>query len=190
MNRFAAFAFTGLLALLGFLSECASTEKRQPFPDNPDPAGARRLAGDWIFAMKGNDREIDGKLHFAYDGSFVTGSFTEIGGEAQPLSDIRVSKDAMAWKLAGERSVELLAGSFAEDGTLSGTMTRVRKHDEGSGSGDERSGTPGDASSSGYGGHGGHGRHGGGGHRSGGGEGHAVKWTAVPAPKAADEKHD
>ncbi|MGH9443681.1 MAG: hypothetical protein ACRD16_15565 [Thermoanaerobaculia bacterium] len=187
------FAVISLMGLLALIVGCASTEREKSLPDTPDPSGARRLARDWIFTMKAGPREIDGKLHFSYDGSFVTGSFTEIGGEVRRLSDIRVSKDRMVWKIDDGRGVEQLTGSFSEDGTLTGTMTRARKKEaesatdegnEGSAEGGSQEGMPGGEGSRGYGRGGNRGRHGGG---HGGGENRqrsSATWTAVPAPKA------
>ncbi len=118
MKVFAAAAFLGLLVLL---PGCASRDANSSLPETPDPAGARRLAaGDWVFTMKVGDREIDGKLHFSYDSSLLTGSLTDIGGGVRELSDIRVSKDRVAWKIAEDRTTEQIKGSFAEDGSLSG----------------------------------------------------------------------
>ena len=176
-----------LAFLILVLGACASSDARRdardPFPETPDPAGARRLAGDWVFSMKVADHEIDGKLHFSYDGTFLAGSFTDMSGVVLPLADIRASKDRMAWKLADDRGTEQLAGSFAGDGTLSGTMTRVRRREskpqgDASGEGD----TPPDEPPRG---HGGGRHHGGGGHgggRSGGAS--SAKWSAVPAAKS------
>jgi hypothetical protein len=182
MKALAAAASLGFLVLI---SGCASRDAATGFPETPDPAAARRLAGDWVFTMKTADREIDGRLHFSYDGSFVSGSFTEMGGDVREISDVRVSKDRMAWKIAGDRATEQLTGSFSGDGSLSGQMTLVRKHESGD-EGNEQAPQDG-GSRGGYGHGGGHGRHGGGGgaHRSG--ERSPAKWTAVPAPKAGGD---
>lgn len=177
------------LALSIFLAACASRDAGGPFPDTPDPAGARRLARDWVFTMKDGDHEIDGKLHFSYDGTYLMGTFTDMGGAARQLTEIRASKDRVAWKLADERAAELLTGAFAEDGTLSGTMTRIRKTEsEGEGNGGGGSAGPaGEQPRDGY-GHGG-GHHHGGGHGGGRSRGNAsAKWSAVPAPKEGGQK--
>ena len=180
------------LAVFLLIPACASRDTRRnardPFPDTPDPAGARRLAGDWVFTMKTADHEIDGKLHFSYDGTFLAGTFTDMAGTVRQLAEIRASKDRMAWKLADDRGAELFAGSFADDGTLSGAMTRIRKRDsqssddQGSDSSGGSDNPPADQPQGGRGHGGGHHRGGGshGGTRSSGG----AKWSAVPAPKA------
>lgn len=184
----AAAALAGLLLIAACASRDARRNARDPFPDPPDPAGARRLAGDWVFAMKAADHEINGKLHFSYDGTFVTGTFTDMAGTVRPLAEIRASKDRMAWKLADDRGAELFIGSFADDGTLSGAMTRVRKGDSQSSDdqgGDSGSGSDTPPAEQPPGGRG----HGGGHHRGGGSHGGtrsrgSAKWSAVPAPKA------
>jgi hypothetical protein len=173
-----------LASLILVIAACASRDARGPFPDTPDPAGARRLAGDWVFAMKVADHEIDGKLHFAYDGTYVTGSFTDMSGAVRQVTEIQASKDRVAWKLADDHGAEQLTGSFSDDGTLSGTMTRSRKRDsEGEGETSGGSENPaGEQPRGGY-GHGGGHHHGGGGHGGGRSSGNA-KWSAVPAAKA------
>jgi hypothetical protein len=176
------------------LSACASQQPvkaARSLPATPDPAGAKKLSGDWVFAMKVGDRDVDGKLHFTDDGGAVAGSFTATGGESIDLADIRVSKDEFAWTIPGDRGTEVLTGAFASDGTLSGKMTFVRKHSSGepSGGGSEgEGGAGGESPGSGYGGGGGghHGHHGarGSGNRSGGSR--TATWTAVPAPKDSE----
>jgi hypothetical protein len=175
------------IAVSLFLAACASRDAATAFPETPDPAGARRLAGDWVFAMNSGDREIDGKLHFAYDGTFVSGTFTEVGSDARPISDVRVSRDRVAWKVEVGRATEAFTGALDSDGSLDGQMTVARNH-----------GSPGDGEEpapesqrppGGHGSGGGHGRHGGAGagHRSGART--SAKWTAVPAARAgADSK--
>jgi uncharacterized membrane protein YgcG len=178
----------GAIPVFLLLSACASRDAAIAFPETPDPAGARRLEGDWILAMKTGDREIDAKLHFAYDGTFVSGSFTEVGSNARPISDVRVSRDRMAWKIDRGRDVQEFSGSLDRDGSLSGQMTIARNHGS-TGDGEEPAPASG-RSSGGHGSGGGHGRHGGAG---GGGRRSTArapaKWTAVPAAKAgADSK--
>ena len=165
---------------------CASDDaSRRELPKGVDPAGARRLAGDWIFAMKAPEREIDGRLRFSWDGSILTGSFTEIGNDAREISDVRVSRDRLAWSIDGERSRQQFEGAFEPDGTLSGKMTRVRNRDAASEPSDAGEGAPPDSGSGGgYGRGGGRGHHGGG-HRSRGGGTSPAKWTAIPAPRDA-----
>jgi hypothetical protein len=192
MLRLSKFCAAAILAGLLLVPACASRDTRRnardPFPDTPDPAGARRLAGDWVFAMKTADHEIDGKLHFSYDGAFLTGAFTDMAGTVRQLAEIRTSKDRMAWKLPDDRGAEQFIGSFGDDGTLSGAMTRVRKRDSQSSDdqgGDSGSGSDNPPAEQPQGGHG----HGGGHHRGGGSHGGtrssgSAKWSAVPAPKA------
>jgi hypothetical protein len=187
------FPAVAILPLL-LISACATQEPvktAKALPETPDPAGAKRLSGDWVFAMKTGDREVDGKLHFSYDGRAVAGSFTAIDGNASELTDIRVSKDQFAWTIPGDRGTEILTGGFATDGTLSGRMAFIRKTREGSpeggGSSDGGGGSSGEGSGGGYGGGSGggrHGHHGGGSRRSGASR--SSTWTAVPAPKTSE----
>jgi len=175
----------GAIPVLLLLAACASREAATAFSETPDPAGARRIEGDWILAMKTVDREVDGKLHFAYDGTFVSGSFTEVGRDARPISDVRVSRNRVAWKIDGGRDVEEFSGSLASDGSLSGQMTIAR-----------RPASPGDGKEPApEGEHPGHGAGGGRGRRGASGGGHggdprtAAEWSAVPAPRpGADSK--
>jgi len=186
-----------LVATASFLllTACASqppVKAARSLPETPDPAGAKRLSGDWVFAMKVGERDVDGKLRFTYDGCAVAGSFTATGGESTALVDIRVSKDEVAWTIPGDRGTEVLTGAFASDGTLSGKMTFVRKHASGEasdgGASPGEGGASGESPGNGYGGGGGghHGRHGarGSGNRSGGSR--TATWTAVPAPKDSE----
>jgi hypothetical protein len=179
---------------LFLISACATQEPvktAKVLPETPDPAGAKRLAGDWVFAMKIGDREVDGKLRFSYDGRAVAGSFTTLDGNASELADIRVSKDQFAWTIPGDRGTEVLTGGFASDGTLSGKMAFVRRtrnaNPEGGGSSEGGGGSTGEGSGGGYGGGSGGGRHGhhGGGSRQNSG-GRTATWTAVPAPKVSE----
>jgi len=176
---------------LFLLPACASQEPvktARSLPETPDPAGAKRLSGDWVFAMKVGDRDVDGRLHFTWDRGAVAGSFTATGGETTELADIRVSKDEFAWTIPGERGTEVLTGAFASDGTLSGRMTFVRKHasggpPEGRESSDAGA-AGGEARGGGNGGGGGrHGHHGGRGGSARNGGSRTATWTAVPAPR-------
>jgi hypothetical protein len=188
------FAAGSVLCLL--LSACASqgpVETARSLPETPDPAGAKKLSGEWVFAMKVGDRDVDGKLHFSYDGASVAGSFMATGGESIELADIRVSKNEVAWTIPGERGTEVLTGAFASDGTLSGKMSFERKPGGGEppndgGSAGEGRGADGQAPG-GYGSGGGrHGHHGGAGGAHRGGGSRTGTWTALPAPK--DSEHD
>lgn len=173
-----------LLALI-VLAACASDDASRKLPKGVDPAGAKRLAGDWVLALKAPEREIDGRLRISWDGSILSGSFTEIGNDPRELSDIRVSKDRFAWSIAGDRATQQFSGGFETDGTLSGKMTRVRnRNSAGSEGSDSGEAPPPDSGSGGGYGRGG-GRHHGGGRGSRGNTASPAKWTAVPAPKDA-----
>ncbi len=189
------FSAAAVILPLLLIPACATQEPvktARSLPETPDPGGAKKLTGEWVFAMKVGDREVDGKLHFTYEGGSVAGSFTGTGGESTELADIRVSKDEFAWTIPGDRETEVLTGAFASDGTLSGKMALIRKQasgqsPDGGGSSGEGGGTGGQ-SPSGYGSGGGrHGHHGGGGGHRGNGS-RTATWTAVPAPK--DSEHD
>jgi hypothetical protein len=188
--------------LLGLSWGCASTDTTKTarsLPETPDPATAKRISGDWVYAMKNGDHEVDGKLHFTWDGTTISGSFTGLGGKPTDLADIRVSKDEVAWTIPGDRGAQVVVGEFQKDGTLAGKTSFARKSgtgESGAGEGSSGSGDDGTGSGSrgGYGGGGGGGYGGGGGHHGGrhGGQGGSRgnrspsgTWSAVPVPKDA-----
>ena len=202
MKRIAAIG----AVLLGFAWGCASTDTTKTarsLPETPDPATAKRIAGDWVYAMKSGDREVDGKLHFAWDGTTVSGNFTGLGGKPTDLADVRVWKDQVAWTIPGDRGTQMIVGEFQKDGTLAGKTSFARKARSGeggdstespdSGEGGSQGGNGG--TSGGYGGGGG-GYGGGGGHHGGGrhggsrggshGQSPSGTWSAVPVPKSPD----
>ncbi|HET7452790.1 MAG TPA: hypothetical protein VFL12_08625 [Thermoanaerobaculia bacterium] len=189
--------------LLGFAWGCASTDTTKTarsLPETPDPATAKRIAGDWVYAMKNGDHEVDGKLHFAWDGTTVSGNFTGLGGKPTDLADIRVWKDQVAWAIPGDRGTQVIVGEFQKDGTLAGKTRFARKtrNGEGGDSTEPDNGGSGDGSQGGSGG-GGSGGYvgGGGGHHEGGrrhggsrggshGQSPSGTWSAVPVPKSPD----
>ena len=189
MKRIAAIG----AVLLGFTWGCASTDTTKTarsLPETPDPATANRIAGDWVYAMKNGDREVDGKLHFAWDGTTVSGSFTGLGGKPTDLADLRVWKDQVAWTIPGDRGTQVIVGEFQKDGTLSGKTSFARKARNGEGESTPDSGGSEGGSQGGYGGGGG-GHHGGGGRHGGSrGASHSQSpsgtWSAVPVPKDAN----
>ena len=175
--RFLALAFI----VAGALSCASSSATSRSEEIGLDPAAARLLAGTWVFEMKTGDHTVDGKLRFSFDGTGITGAYIDSDATERPLSEIQIASGKVAWKMEGMRGMQLAAGKF-EDGSMSGTIKRIRTEDDSDSTSDNgnNSGFHG-GGGDGMGGHGGHGgRHGGG--RS---TPPTTKWTATKAPADA-----
>ncbi len=120
-------------------ARCASV----PSADSIDKSSASGIAGEWGIQMKEGGHNVEGTLHFSFDGTAVVGSYLGPDGESRELENVRVTDGKIYWQM------EQKTGSMTARGAINGTIMtgkmKLRQHDDDggvsiSGGGGRRSG--------------------------------------------------